>query len=81
MKVRVGNGSKEITMKINGKEHYCMGEEYTCEVCGHIFIPTSEWIYRSALTKRKVCSYKCRSKTEHEKNERLGNILEAKNIM
>jgi hypothetical protein len=60
---------------MNIKSDYCMGRECKCEVCGKRFIPTPEWVYRSATSHRLVCSYNCRCKTEKEKTSRYNNII------
>lgn len=56
-----------------------VGIEHTCEVCGTRFIPTPEWVYRSAISHRLVCSYNCRCKTEKERTSRYNNIISRDN--
>jgi hypothetical protein len=56
-----------------------VGREYKCEVCGKIFIPTPDWVYKSAKTHKVVCSYNCRCKTEKEKTSRYNNLISKDN--
>ena len=52
-----------------------VGIEYTCEVCGKRFIPAPQHLYRHATTRKFVCSYNCRCKSEKEKTSRYNNII------
>ncbi len=56
-----------------------VGIEHICEVCGKIFIPTPEWAWISAITRKPVCRYNCRCETERRKTSRYNNIISRDN--
>lgn len=53
-------------MKVVYDEGYMSKTEAICPVCGKVFYPSGEWVYRIGKTfnakEKKVCSYGCMRK-------------------
>jgi C4-type Zn-finger protein len=68
--------AKKIPRNFLGGNAHMVGIDHICPVCGKVFIPAPEHIYKIGKFKDKlVCSYGCRCKWEKENAPKKENNL------